>query len=91
MKELKKKSYLFISCDEAQHICDKAQYNEASSWEKVKLKLRYIWCRITRAYVTRNIKLTEAIKASKATCLNASEKEFLQQNLQQELKKQEQS
>lgn len=89
MKEVKKKSYLFISCDEAQHICDKAQYNEASSWEKFKLKLRYFWCRITRKYVNRNVKLTQAIQSSKLTCLNASEKQFLEQNLKEELKKQQ--
>ncbi|MEO8934766.1 MAG: hypothetical protein ABI295_10710 [Xanthomarina sp.] len=89
MEHVKKKHYLFISCDNAKHICDKAQYNEATNWEKYLLKFRYFWCRITRAYVNRNVKLTETIKSSKVTCLNASEKEFLQQSLQQELKKQQ--
>ena len=26
-------SQVFISCDEAYEICDKAQYNEATTWE----------------------------------------------------------
>lgn len=90
MKQANKKSYLFISCDEAKHICDKAQYNEATPCEKFKLKFRYIWCRITRSYVNRNIKLTQAIKSSQVRCLNNSEKHHLQQNLQEELKKQKQ-
>ena len=89
MEKVQKKSYLFISCDEAQHICDKAQYNEASFWEIFKLKLRYLWCRITKKYVIRNIKLTQTINSSKITCLNSSEKQFLEQSLKQELKKQQ--
>jgi hypothetical protein len=86
---MKKNSLLFISCDEAKHICDKAQYNEASFWEKFKLNLRYLWCRITKAYVNKNMKLTESIKKSKVTCLKQSEKENLKETLQQELKKQQ--
>jgi hypothetical protein len=87
---MKNTSFLFISCDEAKHICDKAQYHEATSWETFKLKLRYLWCRITRAYVNKNIKLTETINKANVVCLNQSEKQILIQNLQQELKKQQQ-
>jgi len=90
MRQVEKKSFLFISCNEAKHICDKVQYNEATAWEKFKLKLRCLWCHITRNYVNRNVKLTEVIKSSQITCLAPSEKQNLQQNLQQELKKQKQ-
>ncbi len=85
MKE--KKSVLFISCDEAKRICDKAQYSEATSWEKFKLKLRYAWCQATKAYVGNNTKLTIVITESKIKCLNASEKAHLQHNFKQEQKK----
>lgn len=87
---MKNRSFLFISCDEAKHICDKAQYNEASPWEKFKLNLRLLWCHITRTYVNRNKQLTEAIKSSKITCLKNSEKQHLEETLQQELKKEQQ-
>jgi len=86
---MKHKSFLFISCDEAKHICDKAQYHEATSWETFKLKLRYVWCRITRAYVNKNIKLTETIKKANVSCLNQSEKQVLRKKLQNQLKNQQ--
>ncbi|WP_338732949.1 hypothetical protein [Mangrovimonas cancribranchiae] len=84
-----KKSFLFISCDEAKHICDKAQYKEASILEKMKLNVRYLWCRVTRSYVKRNKKLTHSIKGSNINCLNNSEKKHLQKQFKQELKKQQ--
>jgi len=87
MKE--KKSFLFISCEEAKHICDKAQYSEATPWEKFKLGIRFAWCRVTRAYVNKNTKLTKVIKNSKIECLNATEKQNLQQQFKKELKKQQ--
>lgn len=82
---MKNKSFLFISCEEAKHICDKAQYNEATSWEKFKLNLRYAWCQITRAYVVKNKKLTKALKSSNITCLKNSEKQELKAHFQEEL------
>ena len=42
-----KKSILFISCEEAHHICDKNQYGEATAWERFKLGIRLSWCKIT--------------------------------------------
>ena len=54
-----KKSILFITCDEAKHICDRSQYGEASVWEKFKLNVRLSWCAVTRAYSRRNRKLTK--------------------------------
>ncbi|MFL0354034.1 hypothetical protein [Xanthomarina sp. GH4-25] len=85
---MKNKSFLFISCDEAKHICDKAQYNEATPWEKLKLNLRYLWCQITRAYVKRNKKLSKAVESSKITCLKNSEKEQLKNLFREELENQ---
>lgn len=86
MKE--KKSFLFISCDEAKHICDKSQYNEASPWEKFKLNLRYTWCKFTRAYVKQNKKLTTAVKKSKVDCLKHNERETIKKEFEKELTKQ---
>ena len=86
MKE--KQSFLFISCEEAQHICDKSQYNEATFWEKIKLNLRYTWCKITRAYVRQNKKLTTTVKKSRVVCLKNGEREALKKEFEKELTKQ---
>ena len=59
------KKLLFISCDEAKFICDKAQYGEASDWEKLKLDIRRSWCKITKAYYKRNLKLTSMLESAK--------------------------
>lgn len=58
-----------MSCEEAKHLCDKAQYDEASLFDKIKLSLRISYCKVTKAYYKRNNKLTEKLKESKVECL----------------------
>lgn len=82
-----KKSILFISCEEAQHICDKKQYGEATGWERLKLGLRLSWCRITKAYSKNNNKLTQAIDKAEVNCLKNDERENLQNQFEKELAK----
>jgi len=84
-----KKGFLFISCDQAKHICDKAQYGDASAWEKFELNLRLTWCHITRSYARKNQKLSEVIKKSSVKTLNPKDRESLKLTIQQELKKQQ--
>ena len=81
------KRFLFISCEEAKHICDKSQYNEATTWEKIKLNIRLSWCRVTRAYFKRNSKLTEVVNASNADCLKPNEREAMELKFKEELAK----
>jgi len=82
-----KKKFLFISCEEAQHICDKAQYDEASLWEKIKLNIRLSWCHVTKAYYKRNVKLTNAVKSSKTECLDPKARNAMELKFKEELKK----
>lgn len=84
-----KKRFLFISCEEAQHICDKTQYGEATSWERLKLSLRLSWCNITKAYSKKNNKLTEALDNANVNCLNKDEQHKLKQQFEEELAKQQ--
>lgn len=84
-----KKGFLFITCEEAKHICDKSQYNEATSWEKFELKLRLLWCHVTKAYVNKNLKLTDAISKSHLNCMNAQERAALKLSIEQHLKNQQ--
>lgn len=89
MKETNmKKSFLFISCEEAYEICDKSQYGEATFWEKIKLNVRYIWCQFTQKYVNKNRKLTQVIKISNVQGLHQTEREQLMERFDQQLKKQ---
>ena len=85
-----KKNVFFISCEEAKHICDKRQYDEASVWERVKLAVRLSWCRITRAYSKRNNKLTDVIKSSSVEVLKQDERQKLENAFKKELVKQSQ-
>jgi len=50
---------LFINCDEATALCTKNQYKEASFWEKVKLNIHMISCKVCGLYSKQNSKLTE--------------------------------
>ena len=82
-----KKSILFISCEEAHHICDKNQYGEATAWERLKLGIRLCWCKVTKAYTKNNSKLTDAINNSKIDCLDDTEVKKLKQSFEKELSK----
>ena len=84
-----KKGFLFISCEEAMHICDKAQYGEASWWEKIELKIRLFWCRFTKGYAKKNTLLSVYIKNRKIDCLKHQERIELQQIFEQQLKQQQ--
>lgn len=76
---------LKTECHEANHICDKNQYNEASLLEKVKLSFHLIYCRACRKYSARNGKLTKAIKNPTVETVSMSDKELLKQRLQEQL------
>lgn len=82
-----KKGFLFISCEEAKHICDKRQYDEATTWERIKLALRLSWCRITKSYSSKNNKLTEALQKAEVSYLRNDERNRLQKQFEKELAK----
>ncbi|BAO74824.1 hypothetical protein [Winogradskyella sp. PG-2] len=82
-----KKSFLFVSCEEAQHICDKRQYGEATGWERVKLGLRLSWCRITKAYSKNNNKLSQVVEKAEVNCMKKDERKKLQEQFEKELAK----
>ncbi len=77
---------LKTECHEANHICDKNQYNEATFWEKVRLNIHLIYCRACRQYSRRNSKLTKVINKPTVETVSMSEKEALKQRLQDQLK-----
>jgi hypothetical protein len=84
-----KRSFLFVSCDEAKHICDKAQYGEATKWERFKLTFRIAWCRITKHYSKQNEALSKSMTQASLNCLSLEEKRKLKQYFESELTKQQ--
>lgn len=84
---MSKKNNIFISCDEANHTCDKSQYKEASLWEKIKLNIHLIYCRACRKYTKNNTKLTKLVNNKDVDCIKLSEKERMRESFQKELSK----
>jgi len=76
---------LIIKCNEATHVCDKAQYKEASFWEKVSLNIHIIYCRLCRKHTIRNRKLTQALKRSDIRTFPEEQKKILKERLRQEM------
>lgn len=81
----------FLKCDEAVHVCDKSQYNEASFFEKLKLKMHIIICALCRRHAERNTKLSETIKSANIKTLQPEEKQILKTRIQQEINKEQHS
>lgn len=77
---------LFLSCEEANHTCDKSQYKEATFLEKIKLNLHLIFCAACRKYSRNNAKLTKLVRQKPAK-LNINEKSKLQSTFEKELMK----
>jgi Zn-finger nucleic acid-binding protein len=80
-------SKLKLSCQEANHVCDKNQYKEASFWEKVKLNIHLIYCAACRKYSMRNGKLTKVMRSSKLEVLDQTSKEKMHTAFEKELAK----
>lgn len=82
---MEKKYDIFLSCDEAQHCCDKTQYNEASLFEKVKLNIHLLYCQACRTYTKKNSKLTKLMSNNQSQTMEHSEKKSLEELFKKEL------
>jgi len=79
------KNNIFLSCDEANHTCNKTQYNDATLWEKIKLNIHLLQCRVCREYTKNNAKLTKLMKRKSVKVMPDSEKNNLQNAFEKEL------
>lgn len=77
-----------IPCDEANHVCDKTQYKEASLWEKIMLNIHLIYCRACRKYTKLNTNLTKAIENSHVKCLDQQCKKNMKKTIDKAIKEQ---
>lgn len=84
-----KATKLFIDCKEAKHICDKAQYNESNWWELFRLNIRFLYCKVTKAYSKKNQKLSKLVTDKKVDCMELKSKVELKNKFEQELKNQQ--
>ncbi|MBT8287205.1 MAG: glycine dehydrogenase [Bacteroidia bacterium] len=80
-----KKKSILISCEEANHTCDKSQYAEASFLEKIKLSLHLLFCRACRKYSANNAKLTELMQHDEIECMKKNEKSALKEAFKKEM------
>ncbi|MFT6698994.1 MAG: hypothetical protein ACJAVD_000481 [Porticoccaceae bacterium] len=80
---------LHITCNEATTICDKSQYKEASFFEKIKLNLHFLGCKICRLYTNQNKRMSDLFKAKSLACkgeinhLSEIEKEVLKKQIKE--------
>ncbi|MFT5846502.1 MAG: hypothetical protein ACJARX_000428 [Psychroserpens sp.] len=79
---------IIIACEEANHVCDKTQYKEATLLEKIKLNIHLIYCKVCRKYTKNNTKLTKLV-TRKPVNLDATSKEKLRVTFEKELAEQE--
>jgi len=76
----------FMPCKEANHVCDKSQYKEASLLEKIKLTIHLIYCSACRKYTKKNAKLTKLV-TKKPVTMDTEAKESLKSIFEKELAK----
>ncbi len=70
-----------ISCEKAADICTRAQYNEATSMEKLKLRFHIIFCKICAEYTKQNKKLTSLCNKARLHSLSEREKAKMRETI----------
>jgi hypothetical protein len=74
-----------ISCDKAAELCTMSQYDEASWWQKLKLKLHISYCKSCAKFSAKNSKFSSLCEAAKLNSLNEMDKESMKEALKKEL------
>ena len=82
---------IFVDCSKAGNCCDKAQYNEASLPEKVKMLVHLALCKPCRKYSNKNTKLTKLIKDCDLKTCTDEEKQAWKEKIRQEISLKERS
>ncbi len=71
---------MMISCEKAAKICDKAQYKEATVWDKIKLKFHLLMCKTCAKHSEENTKLTSLCNQARLKVLSEEDKEKMKEN-----------
>lgn len=79
---------ILIKCDEATSICDKNQYGEASSFDKIRLSIHNFLCHRCKLYTEQNKIMTKVFNVHlhehSDKKLGDNDKEALQKALEKE-------
>lgn len=75
-----------VTCDEATIICDKSQYKESTAWEKIKLNIHFLQCKVCRLYTKHNNFISILINGSKDSLCNKHQN-YLSTQEKDEIKK----
>ncbi|WP_417800470.1 hypothetical protein [Tenacibaculum sp.] len=76
-----------ITCDEATTICDKSQYGEATTYEKLQLNWHLFVCKVCALYSKQNKKMSQILNVKTLSCnkdkvcLSSKDKEELKEQL----------
>ncbi|WP_034889239.1 hypothetical protein [Gillisia sp. Hel_I_29] len=82
---MSKRRSLFVNCTEATNCCDKAQYDEATFFEKLKIRIHIAICGPCKKYTTKNHKLTELIEKSELKTCTEEQKKQWQEKIDKEI------
>ncbi len=70
-----------ISCEKASIICNKSQYNEASWFEKLKLRFHLAYCKTCSKYSAKNTQFTTLCQNAHLQSLSEKEKLRMKEEL----------
>ena len=78
---------LKITCNEATAICNRNQYGDATLFEKIKLNIHFLRCKLCMLYTKQNMTLSKIYRGHSKKCkeikhcLTAAQKEDLKKIL----------
>lgn len=78
------KSFLNLNCEEAAGYCNKAEYEEASLQDKIKLRLHLFFCNQCKEYNHNNHKLSRLLDKADLQACTEEEKETYRQRIKAE-------
>jgi len=73
-----------MNCEDAQQICTKNQYKEASWREKVSLLMHLVVCKTCGAFSRKNAKLTQLCDQASLHTLSRSDKEQMKDTIRRQ-------
>ncbi|MGB6153732.1 MAG: hypothetical protein WBG48_17250 [Pricia sp.] len=76
---------MMISCEKAALICHKTQYREATSIEKLKLKLHLLMCKNCPELSRKNTKLTSLCQQADLKSLSEADKQKMKELFEEEI------
>jgi len=74
-----------ISCEKAAIICNKAQYKEATVFEKLTLKIHILLCNACAAHAKNNAALTSLCNKANLKALTDKDKTKMKEKLEEQV------